>query len=156
MPALRLENYFYDRILVEANTDWPPTEKPQMGVTVNVEVGSRQDAPSHFRAIMDITGIPNEKGQPVPYNLKLRAQGFFDVDMQGGALEDAARLVQVTGASILYSAAREFVLLASSRGPFGSVLLPTVSFLQSSQREPAPPRKPRGGGSRAKAKPKKF
>ncbi|MDR9770472.1 hypothetical protein [Acetomicrobium sp.] len=44
----------------------------------------------------------------------------------------------VTGASILYSSAREMLAYISSRGPWGTCKLPTISFIPEI-REPRGP-----------------
>jgi preprotein translocase subunit SecB len=43
--------------------------------------------------------------------------------------EQLLKSLAVTGASILYSSAREMLAFVSGRGPWGSCILPTVSFI---------------------------
>jgi preprotein translocase subunit SecB len=136
-PALRLEGYFYERLAVEANPAWPAGKPPAMGVRVNVEVGQRKDERTRWRIVMDVHGQTDREGEPIAYAIDLRCQGFFVVETSQGEEGKARELVQVTGASMLYSAARDMVLTLSSRSQFGPVVLPTISFLK-----PGTPRPP--------------
>jgi len=58
--------------------------------------------------------------------VELIAIGFFSVNAEW---KDPLKLLEVTGASILYAAAREFLITITSRGPWGAIMLPTTSFL---------------------------
>lgn len=62
------------------------------------------------------------------YTGRIELQGFFRVPDVPGAADQAGRLVTVAGSSILYSAAREYLLLVTSRAPCGPIQLPTKSF----------------------------
>ena len=70
--------------------------------------------------------------------------GYFTVKKEfvEKSLFEAHRLINVTGASMLYSAAREHVLTLTSRGTTHGVLLPTVAFAPKID---APPKNPRMG-----------
>ncbi len=57
----------------------------------------------------------------------------------------AADMVRVTGSSILYSAAREFLLTLMGRGPWSPMMLPTISFMELANKKkdkPEPVGKP--------------
>jgi len=149
LPALRLDGYFYERVTLDADPGWPADKSPVTGVNVKVEVGQHTGQPTRWRVIMDVVAQPDQKGQPIPYKIALRCHGFFTVAPREGLKADARTLVQITGASMLYSAARDMVLTLSSRGRFGPVLLPTVSFLRP---EGVVPREPHRKGTRTAAK----
>ena len=61
-----------------------------------------------------------------PYAIHLVVVGLFTIDKK---FPDHEKLLRVTGASMLYSAAREFIITVTSRGPWSEVIIPTVSFL---------------------------
>jgi preprotein translocase subunit SecB len=63
----------------------------------------------------------------LPYNIALKILGFIGVD-ESVKNENIERLVEINGASLVFSAAREIVRAITSRGPNGFVLLPTVTF----------------------------
>src|SRR5512135_196238 len=54
MRALRLEQYFYDRVIFEANPEWQREDGLAFGVKVNVEAGQRTDDPTHWRILLEI------------------------------------------------------------------------------------------------------
>jgi len=54
--------------------------------------------------------------------------GFFRWSTEGQPEDQVAQIVAVNGASILYSSAREYLLMITSRAPWGQLSLPTMSF----------------------------
>ena len=44
-------------------------------------------------------------------------------------------LPEATGTSILYSAAREYLITVTSRGPWPALVLPTVSFMPPKEKK---------------------
>lgn len=58
--------------------------------------------------------------------IELVAVGFFEVNSDW---PDPLKLLKINGATILYSAAREFLITITSRGPWGAIPLPATSFL---------------------------
>lgn len=140
---LRLSRYFFNKIRCEADLDY---EGPDLGSDVKYEVKVRSHAASRkenkrdWVVILDIHVFTNEK--PGPYEIDLQVTGFFDVlpDFPNDNVND---LIQITGASILYSAAREFVLGITSRGPWEPVLLPAISFMKPDQQEEPKPKRTR-------------
>jgi hypothetical protein len=67
----------------------------------------------------------NDKGA-LPCSFKVVMLGQFQVDPSFKG--DHNKLVMITGASILYSAIRDYLLTISLRGPWPGVLLPAVAF----------------------------
>jgi preprotein translocase subunit SecB len=73
--------------------------------------------------------VKNEKGKTAPYTFKIIMVGFFTLD--GNYPNDRAKLLVETNApAILYSAIREIVFNMTSRNPFPTLLLPSVTFLK--------------------------
>lgn len=62
------------------------------------------------------------------YRFRLRAIGFFRSVADEKPAAEVAQLVATNGASILYSSAREYLLMLTSRAPWGQLSLPTMSF----------------------------
>ena len=126
---LRLETYFFPKVQIEANPEYSPKDAQEHGdVQVKMNVGllaSDQDK-TRFQLVLDIESIGTETGI-LPYRVSLGAVAFIAVD---GDLKhpDIERLVQINGASMLYSAIREMVLMVTGRGPWGAFPLPTVNF----------------------------
>ncbi len=101
-----------------------------MDYEVNVEVRIGQNPEDAKRWMIDLSIKVDPKDADVQsYSIKLGAIGFFlvgeEMTLNPGQVE---KLVAVNGASILYSSAREYLLLISGRGPFPPVYLPTFNF----------------------------
>lgn len=73
---------------------------------------------------MDIDTVSTEDA-PIPYDISLRIVGIFRTT---DVLEEdkKAGFAIPAGVSILFSAAREFVLSITSRHPYGAFALPVV------------------------------
>jgi preprotein translocase subunit SecB len=67
---------------------------------------------------------------PIPYRVALEVIGFFSVlpDMPEA---EVTNLVYMNGSALLYSAAREYLLLLTGRGPWPALQLPTTNFLSA-------------------------
>jgi len=79
----------------------------------------------HLRLKSDIPADSN-----YPYEFSLEIVGFFKVFFDEPLGKDEI-LLRVNATTLLYTTAREVIASATSRGPFPSVLLPTVSFANS-------------------------
>ena len=76
---------------------------------------------------------PADEKRPLAYEIAITVSGVFRVvaEMEPAA---ARRLAFVNGMSILYSSARETVLLLTGRFPAGPFVLPTLSFIDEYER----------------------
>lgn len=63
--------------------------------------------------------------------MQVVAVGIFEVI----EWPDPDKLLIINGSSILYSAAREFLINISNRGPWGGITLPVYSFLDHYNKE---------------------
>lgn len=144
MP-LRLERYFFTRLVVEANSDFAglpaSSALPEEGldVEIRIEIFKHNTDPQRFQVVLLIDRVTAPDPGP-PYQVELEVVGTFVVDL-GLLRNDVERLVQINGASILYSAAREYLLMVTGRGPWGPLMLPTVSFQGHSHAHPSSPGK---------------
>ncbi len=143
LSSLQLKQYFFTRAIVNARTeedDHRFQSEPQgtpsfdfIGVNIvsAVEVGEvaeQEFNPHDFVIKLSIT-IENKNGKVAPYDISIEAIGYFavsdDVD-----IEKRRNLVVFNGCSVLYSAIREMVLTITSRCTRGSLILPTVNFVE--------------------------
>jgi len=134
-PPLRLKHYFFTKINCEADLNYKdphPKAGNKYEVKVRSNVAPRKDKDRDWMAILDIHVFSPEK--PAPYKLDLQVTGFFEV-LPDYPENKVKELIRITGASLLYSGAREYVLGFTSRGPWGPVLLPTISFIETKQQE---------------------
>lgn len=129
---LQLERYVFTKLEVEANPDYVPQETVAdnpIKLRLDIGLGEHQEDPTKFQVIVGIDELRAEKGT-LPYRIALQAVGLFSVS-KDFKHDDLKKVVQVNGASMLYSAARELVLLITGRGPWSGYQLPTISFYQA-------------------------
>ncbi|MGB5198008.1 MAG: protein-export chaperone SecB [Candidatus Deferrimicrobium sp.] len=130
-PPLRLESYFYTKINVQAAPlgELPEPEGEKHTVTVDTKVSMKRNKENDkkWMVILNIHA-DSSSNKPIPYKVDLEMVGIFEVlvDLEK---QKVARLIHVTGSSILYSAARELVLMLTGRGPWAPWSLPTTTFI---------------------------
>jgi len=73
----------------------------------------------------------------VPYQIQLLTAEIFEINPEWPK-EKTMELLKITGASLLYSAARKFLLVITSNSPWKPVMLPTISFAQTKNRSSHP------------------
>ena len=140
---LQLKQYFFTKINCEADLNYKdpnPKAGNKLEVKVRSNIAPRKDNEKDWRVILDINVSSPDK--PMPYKLDLQVTGFFEV-VTGYPENKVRELIRITGASLLYSGAREFVLGITSRGPWVPVLLPTISFMEPNQQGEPKPKKSR-------------
>ena len=129
---LQLERYVFTKLEIEANPDYVPQEISSdnpIKLRLDIGLGEHQEDSTKYQVSIGIDELRAEKGV-LPYRIALQVVGQFSVH-QNFKPEDLKKIVQVNGASMLYSAARELVLLVTSRGPWSAFQLPTISFHQA-------------------------
>ncbi|MEW6658846.1 MAG: hypothetical protein AB1424_09320 [Thermodesulfobacteriota bacterium] len=130
---LQLENHFFTKVLVEANPAFKPEDDENKLVEIHtqVELAPHRDDPRKWQVILTV-GTQFDDAR-VPYKIELQAVGFFKVAPEVDE-KKMPFLVHANGAAILYSSAREFLLLITCRGPWGGFYLPTTNFLEPPQK----------------------
>jgi preprotein translocase subunit SecB len=77
-----------------------------------------------------------------PYHARLQAIGFVKVK-EDVKTEERHDIAAILGATLLYSAAREYLYSMTLRGPYPPIYLPTISFIPKdaeTPKKPAPPK----------------
>ncbi len=69
-----------------------------------------------------------KEGQNFPYTFKVSLIGFLACRDGFSAAAEEEQFVRVNGSSMLYGAARELVRSLTSRGPWGELFIPSISF----------------------------
>lgn len=125
---VQLKHYFFPNVNVEANVSFIPPENDEIGLDIQkkVSIAANEENDKLYQIQLDIIVIP-KKGKSIPYNINLSAVGIFEVATEGET-PDKENLVLMHGATILYSAAREFLLGVMYRGPWSPILLPITFF----------------------------
>ena len=127
-PPLWLEHYFFPVVHVEANPDFTQEHEIGLNLGINVNVQKSNAKENLWIAEMDIQ-LDAKEGKHTPYLIRLKVTGYFKVDKDVPE-KDIKHLVKITGGSLLYSAAREYLLILTSRGPFQPLSLPTVRITE--------------------------
>jgi preprotein translocase subunit SecB len=137
-PSLQLERSFFTEVEIAADHQHKPGEgKAEVAAAQSIKQAS--DDGAHWVVELDLT-VAGKEGTPgPPYRVHLHTVGAFS--FAAGTLSELekARLLAVTGVSILYSQAREYLLILTARGPWGPFQLPTVSFIDNEPHASAPP-----------------
>lgn len=138
---LSLERYFYTRIHIEANREFTDKDARKgaidLDVNVRVSVLKNKDDPELYQLVLATNRLDAKEG-PLPYLIDAEVVGVFRLD-PAFKHNDRETLVRNNGASMLYGALREYLLMLTGRGPWGEFQLPTISFLH-----PAEPKESKG------------
>lgn len=129
-PPLQLEESYFDIVNVEAVPEHKPAargESLQHEIVVQLNLATIDDQPGFWQVSLDIEG-KDDASAPPPYRFRLRSVGVFKYTGDDQPEPEIAKVVGVNGASIVFSSAREYLMLVTSRGPWGQLRLPTMSF----------------------------
>jgi preprotein translocase subunit SecB len=131
---LQLLRYFAPEVSCSANLAFDPAkecdsvlEQLSVGATV-AQQQNPENAPAHSWSVEMKISQKLKDGQNFPYRFDLTLVGIFTCKDGFRTHEDEEQFVRVNGSSMLYGAAREVIRSLTSRGPWGELLLPTLSF----------------------------
>jgi len=129
---LQLDHYFFAEAHCKASPEPPEPDDLNFGAadptrfSTEIKMFKGESDPDTYQIQLAVKST--EEAVPKgAYDLTVHVIGYFRVDPDYEH-EHLEHLVQINGASALYSAARDFVLTLTSRGPWGPLLLPTVNF----------------------------
>ena len=127
---LKVKNYFVTGLSVKANPIVEGTQVPLAGevnVNTKVEAAQRADNKRDWKVALQLNCEPAERNTGA-YVVTMELIGFFEVD--NDLPEDRiGDVVAANAPAILYSAARELILLITGRGPFPPLSLPSATFI---------------------------
>jgi preprotein translocase subunit SecB len=127
---LKLEQYFFPHIQVSADPTCDDISRVN-DIDYEVKVGlAKHEEEEKYQLTLEISSFPEDDDSTQPYSMQVVVIGIFEVV----DWPDPEKLLLINGSSILYSAAREFVITTSSRGPWGPLTLPVYSFLKHFQK----------------------
>lgn len=123
---LKIVSYFFPAVAVAADPNFNPdndTVEPEVEVNIGV---ARDEENDSYEVALEISLEAENEKKKQPYSISLVAIGIFQVAPD---FPDPDKLLRLNGASIIYGAAREFIITITSRGPWGQVMLPSISFI---------------------------
>ncbi|RZU99092.1 protein-export chaperone SecB [Spiribacter vilamensis] len=129
-PELQFEHYFFKRLLVD-------TRLPDGGQALDFEyplevstaielyplLGDENRFQLRLIIERDAADLP-----PGAYQVEVEVYGIFRASGDQSQA-DKEKAVRLTGAPILYDAAREHLLAVTGRGPWPALMLPIASFV---------------------------
>jgi preprotein translocase subunit SecB len=104
----------------------------QSNITTQVENARNEDNHRLWKVAIRLMVRPSEGSTFCPYVIDVEVLGFFEVHegVDESAVED---LVTCNAPAILVGAARELILIVTSRGPMPPFTLPSVTFIDASK-----------------------
>lgn len=150
LSPLQLEGYYARQInftlrpSIEKNTEFfGPTglqyvpvdlsEIDPIQISVAARGSQREDDSSRWRFEL-IVESKDLGDKNFPYEFEITVVGYFKAHLENTPKNE--HLIRTNGISMLYSTAREMLAAVSSRGLFPGILLPSMSFADSSLVQP--------------------
>lgn len=129
LSPLQLERLVFERVVLET-ADAEQSEVERGGrITVQLpELSQGAEDASKWRVVAVISLEKDEAGGMPPYIGELKLTGYFQYPSEELGDAEAAYVVGVNAASVLYSTARDYFWNLTSRGRSGGFLLPTADF----------------------------
>jgi len=144
---LQLMRYLLTDIACTANPKFDP-EKEMVGAMEEYLIEAKAnplppagDIPGHPWSVEMAVSQKIKEGQNIPYEFHIAMVGMFAFHNGAPADEKETQFVKVNGSSMLYGMAREHIRALTAAGPWGAVILPTMSFYDNkepSKKEEAP------------------
>lgn len=124
LSPLQLKGHRFTQLHLEGIPKGVPDDDLEVGT--NLSWGKHLTNPREWRVDLKVTFGPAAK-QGGPYQGYAEVVGFFEI-LDGWPEEKCEELIAVNGASLLYGAIREMILIMSSRSSHGELQLPTLRF----------------------------
>ena len=121
---LRLDIYFFDSLSIKVNPkgslNYHLTEEQ---LVIDAEYSLNMEDPTKHKVILTVQNRPEDPS--ATYLFSATVIGIFTIS--DPADQNSLPHVVVTGSSMLFGGIREMLLNLTGRGPFPTLLLPTVS-----------------------------
>lgn len=130
-PVL-LETYFFEELHFISYLDYEDRDEviALKAEEIRVDVEPFQSKENGNKWFFKVTiELPEAPDRKYPYSFKAIVAGFFEVHADYPE-ELKHQLILSNGPGLLYSATREAIAMITGRGPYGPVLLPSVSFVK--------------------------
>ncbi|MHB1750520.1 MAG: hypothetical protein ACYCR3_10445 [Acidithiobacillus sp.] len=133
VAPLQLEIYNFSKLEVEANFSHKPDATVSIvNMRIQLGIGPVPELEKRYKIVLGLDELKvaeTENGDgTLPYRIAIQVIGHFLMDPEEESPETREKILRISGGSLLYSAAREMVLLITGRGPWGPYQLPTVNF----------------------------
>lgn len=127
---LKVKDYFVTELSVKAN---PLAEGVKLPVEGNYNIATRVETAKNEYNALDWKVAIQVKVEPIEkniggYSITIELVGFFEVE-NGYPENQIGDMVAANAPAVLYSAARELLILITGRGPFPIFSLPCATFI---------------------------
>ena len=152
---MQLERYFVEEVSFNLQSEQFQNLEgiPKLDSTdLDIEVKLGESKDNENKRYCQLTINLNEAAaETFPYKFKVVLVGFFELDASCSE-EDTSVIMTNTAPSMLYTAAREYLLLITGRTRFLPVMLPTVIFLPKKEKAADKPKVIDSGSKQVSAK----
>ncbi len=143
VSPLQIQNYYIKELHYAVKENFVDKYDQNLDISYpylsgNIIEFQREDDPRQWRFEVVIESR-DEQSNEFPYTLRIALVGFFRVS-EDYPSERADILARVNGPSLLYSAAREALVTATSRTGFPAIVLPSVIFMPPTKETKAEPK----------------
>lgn len=129
---MQLENYFVEELAFQVRQDYEPDSEnpPKLNPSdLEIEVRLGEIKEDTFKKMCHLTVTLKENLEKAfPYNFTLSMVGFFQMDASCSENE-VEILLKNSAPSMLFTAARELLMIVTGRARFQPLMLPTMAFL---------------------------
>lgn len=143
-PPMQLKESFYKKVHIELDeaimemlSESEEDEDTELSLSVQTDLQLLRSKEDDSKFIAELA-IKTSDESTHPLTLDLVLVGMFEVDLSGDFESDkdrdtyCSRLVRINGGAMLYSAAREYLRVVSSRMPLSdNFQLPTVTPVEA-------------------------
>lgn len=140
---MQLNRYFVEEVSFNLQNSNIQTleEIPKLDSTdLDIEVKLGENKDNENKKFCQLTILLKEKtAETFPYKFKIVLVGFFELD-ESCSEDEIGIIMTNTAPSMLYTAAREYLLLVTGRTRFLPVMLPTVLFLPKKKNTKSKPK----------------
>lgn len=136
---ISVRQYFFPVVDIRANAKHKPNEEKKLLFDVEAAAIKLPEA-NDYQLILDIK-INEDDSVNHSYTGHTQVVGFFTLNNEL-TKNESKRLVHKKGMGVLYSAAREVMLMVSSRGPWGAIGLPIVDDFSTIEIQEIDPSQP--------------
>jgi preprotein translocase subunit SecB len=120
----------------QAGFESPGTEAGGiLDTDLKVDIQWKEGEQERQRTCLLSIELVDQSGKRFPCTFRISLVGLFEVIPEWPA-KSVDVLIQSNAPALLYSAARESLALVTGRSPFGGIILPSVTFVESKKEKP--------------------
>jgi preprotein translocase subunit SecB len=148
LSPLQMKDHRFTNLRVKSLEFGSIAAKPSLKPTIWFEQVA--DTTNQWRLILTLLIASADPAKAFAYEAEVQLQGLVEA-LEDLPSEKRQQIALVNGFSILYSAAREMLLIVTARSAHGPMSLPTISFVEMVKQATKPAEKPAEEATKAAA-----